>query len=637
MEIFPVWEDLFFEYQGDVLEYRITIKDGDEIFHGRAVKSPKDRVIRIRLNDCCESFLNSILGEEAFREAESIDRAFPLDAYREFALDIIEGDIWETAYEWAFTNDYSYDYKEPQGSYSEPINGHCATGQLLPYSHLVTGDTESVCYEGCGGVFFTITSGVSQDFPWVGGQWRVWFSTNLSAVWISIDGSGRMYNRWSPAVHQLGVNGTYFSQSHVMQFYSAQNGGILLGEAFASVQAGKETSPTGDETITITEYPSAVPGSGGDEWFMWEGSIRADLVETLSSSSTQGGTYDVVYSGDIDFGAVGRDYLFPANDSMDPVWYRYKIHYKNLPDVSDTVEFMQYPSVASEYLTIMPKSTITLAFLRSQGNRVDAATLPHLQYSIDSGATWNTLPTFQTGDTVAGVQFYRNDVIWLRGDVNGGNWWGHYEAPSTPSVRYILSTTGTFDVKGNILSVIYGSNFVSHTGEVADTRGFAYFFSETGVVSAKDLILPPPSGDTYTYFFQDCTSLTEAPELHSAVASNCYYGMFAGCTALEMAPELPATTLAYGCYGWMFYNTGIYDAPTLPATTLEVSCYEKMFRGCSNLGLVMCFATDISALSCTDNWLSNVPASGTFVKAAGTTWPTGDSGIPSGWTVVDAD
>ena len=47
-------------------------------------------------------------------------------------------------------------------------------------------------------------------------------------------------------------------------------------------------------------------------------------------------------------------------------------------------------------------------------------------------------------------------------------------------------------------------------------------------------------------------------------------------------------------------------------------------------------ATDISASSCLANWVSGVASTGTFTKATSmTSLPTGVSGIPSGWTVVD--
>jgi hypothetical protein len=57
---------------------------------------------------------------------------------------------------------------------------------------------------------------------------------------------------------------------------------------------------------------------------------------------------------------------------------------------------------------------------------------------------------------------------------------------------------------------------------------------------------------------------------------------------------------------------------------------------CYNLQYIKCLATDISAGYCTYNWVQNVPSSGgVFVKKSGTSWTTGDSGIPSGWTVIE--
>ncbi|MBR5671302.1 MAG: hypothetical protein IKX11_05535, partial [Bacteroidales bacterium] len=84
--------------------------------------------------------------------------------------------------------------------------------------------------------------------------------------------------------------------------------------------------------------------------------------------------------------------------------------------------------------------------------------------------------------------------------------------------------------------------------------------------------------------------------------------------------------------------THITQAPELDATTLASSCYSFMFAGCSSLNYVRCLATDISADNCVDNWLGSVFASGVFIKASEMTdWSSGESGIPAGWTVLNAD
>ena len=100
---------------------------------------------------------------------------------------------------------------------------------------------------------------------------------------------------------------------------------------------------------------------------------------------------------------------------------------------------------------------------------------------------------------------------------------------------------------------------------------------------------------------------------------------------------LPATTLAEGCYRFMFYRcTSLTTAPALPATKLTTYCYWGMFIGCTSLSSITMLATDISASICLEEWVSGVATTGTFTKAASmTSLPSGVSGIPTGWTVVD--
>ena len=97
---------------------------------------------------------------------------------------------------------------------------------------------------------------------------------------------------------------------------------------------------------------------------------------------------------------------------------------------------------------------------------------------------------------------------------------------------------------------------------------------------------------------------------------------------------LPATTLTNKCYEQMFFRcTNLTEAPVLPATTLKNYCYKNMFAGCTNLNSVTCYANS-SALGATDDWLYDVAATGTFVKANEMeSWSTGKNGIPSDWTV----
>lgn len=115
-------------------------------------------------------------------------------------------------------------------------------------------------------------------------------------------------------------------------------------------------------------------------------------------------------------------------------------------------------------------------------------------------------------------------------------------------------------------------------------------------------------------------------------------------TIIEVSPSfLPATTLSKSCYHALFWGcTNLVNAPALPATTLAENCYGFLFYGCTKLNYIKMLATDISARSCLSSWVQGVASSGTFVKnPAMTTLPTATefnnyTGIPSGWTVVNA-
>ena len=155
---------------------------------------------------------------------------------------------------------------------------------------------------------------------------------------------------------------------------------------------------------------------------------------------------------------------------------------------------------------------------------------------------------------------------------------------------------------------------------------------------SKAPALPATTLTDYCYYsmFRACTSLTTAPALPATtLAGYCYYNMFIGCSSLTSAPALPATTLAVYCYYAMFRNcTSLTSAPELPATTLTGYCYYSMFAGCTSLMYIKTLATDISAINSHYLFTSGVNTTGgTFIKNYNTQWPTGNSGIPSGWNV----
>ena len=202
----------------------------------------------------------------------------------------------------------------------------------------------------------------------------------------------------------------------------------------------------------------------------------------------------------------------------------------------------------------------------------------------------------------------------------------------------------------------------------------------TGLTAAPELPATTLAENCYVNMFNGCKSLTVTPELPATtLATNCYGSMFSNtnvlpdCTNIDFSSQsvvtsgglkglfigtnitdaqldsilkehginnysLPVTTLTSYCYYSMFSGcTSLMTAPELPATTLATQCYREMFYGCTSLSSIKCLATDISASSCTSNWVKNVAANGTFTKAASMNdWTEGANGIPSGWSVQDA-
>ena len=273
-----------------------------------------------------------------------------------------------------------------------------------------------------------------------------------------------------------------------------------------------------------------------------------------------------------------------------------------------------------------------------------------LSYSLDNGTSWNTLSA-STNITVS-----NGNKVMFKG-----------EYTNTTAFIGQFKMTSKFNISGNIMSLLFGDKFIGETDLTRYNSAFDHLFEGTAVVDASKLVLPATKLSTYCYgrmfynctsltttpelpatelttncynsMFYKCTSLTAAPELPATeLAQYCYSGMFLGCSSLTAAPELPATTLADSCYSNMFEGcSSLTTAPELPAATLATRCYDSMFYGCSKLNYIKALFTTTPDSSYTEDWVSGVSSTGTFVKNAAATWDVrGTSGIPEGWTVETA-
>lgn len=268
-------------------------------------------------------------------------------------------------------------------------------------------------------------------------------------------------------------------------------------------------------------------------------------------------------------------------------------------------------SYADKYLTI---ELIKTDYLYYQISTAMTASDYLIDYRINGGE-WTTISIDYTGSSynygvIGGKALQPGTKVELRGvrtTYYGGN--GNYCSIDG------RSNEGTFNVYGNINSLIVGDDF--NNPEVTPQYGtftFYNLFYSTPIVDASNLVLPAMK-----------------------VEQNGYRRMFYYCTNLTKAPKLPATDVRENGYMEMFYNcTSLTTAPDLPAQTSYSQMYKQMFGYCTSLNSIRCLLAERNASNCTYNWVIGVPTTtdGKFTAKTGSSWTRGNSGIPINWTIL---
>ena len=308
---------------------------------------------------------------------------------------------------------------------------------------------------------------------------------------------------------------------------------------------------------------------------------------------------------------IFTQYVSPITITADTYVEAYSVRdIETSTTVSATCVYNPDHDYSQDYLTfrILSSGAVPWNLVTDQTPTAQARAI---QYSLNDGP-WVSI----TADSTTKIQVAAGDVVRFKGTNNkycdGNN--KSYNGFDANNV----SNAATFNVEGNVMSLIYGDNFADNS-EIPNGSTFTFnsLFRRSNVVSAENLVLPA-----------------------SAMTESCYRGLFSKCTTITTAPQLPAMVLADSCYKYMFEDcTSIETAPDLPAPVLVVSCYEAMFTGCTSLNYIKCMATSgFNASKCKSNWVTKVAASGTFVKDSSVstgTWGSGANGIPTGWLVYD--
>lgn len=315
-----------------------------------------------------------------------------------------------------------------------------------------------------------------------------------------------------------------------------------------------------------------------------------------------------------------------------------------------------------------------ITFYQSTCAVTDEMPVLEIEISTDGGNTWmpkQAVKYNSNGHNIAiSVTIDAGEKVLVRGNNSAYGYYSESEDTIVSNCSFFVGSQCY--VYGNIMSLIDKNNFPTHKG--LSNYAFPYLFCDyNGSLDAswflshpdKKFLLPALDlGDwCYAYLFSGCTSLTTAPKLPATTLMDyCYYSMFSGCTSLTIAPKLPATTLSSACYSSMFEGcTSLIIAPELPATTLANNCYDSMFRectsltsapklpaitlathcygymfiGCTSLNYIEALFVTVPSTLYTNYWVAGVASTGTFVKNANAQWDeTGDTGVPTGWTVV---
>ena len=382
--------------------------------------------------------------------------------------------------------------------------------------------------------------------------------------------------------------------------------------------------PTGDTIYGIRVDTNAVSPTGGESMDFSDG--RSILYSATSHKwqylDTNLSTHDLTIDQD---GYISMKFSNGATITFSSVNTNYSAPYYFPFDCELNYQAPSFDYTKYLRFDIVSGGTINWVAKGSQPRTIS--------YSLDGGNSWSSI-TSSTAGTSFNVSA-GDKVLWKGTNTNLATNANNYSSFS--------GSTAAFNIKGNIMSLIYGDDFEGEVNLSGKNCCFVkLFYNTTNLINAENLILPATtlSVSCYLGMFNGCTSLTTAPELPATtLAISCYNNMFYGCTSLTTAPVLPATTLASSCYKEMFYGcTSLTTAPALPATTLVTYCYQNMFYDCTSLNSITCLATDISASYCTSDWVALVAASGTFTKAANMCdWTTGYNGIPNNWTVTPDD
>ena len=624
MDIFPIWQSTYYVSSADSVKYRIK-KAGQEICTATAVRLPDEDDIRIGLNKPCQNYVDSIIDMDATGDT-------PSNAYAEFSLEIYNAsnNSWFEAYQFAFVNDWSYGAHDVEGSYSEPINGHAAPGQLITYSVVCTGVTaETICYEeydfnayltvSPSTLYFDQTGGTATITIFANADWTITDYNNLVTLSQYSGHSGT-----TTVTVSCGVNRIIREFTDTLRIRVYKRGTVATEYVHITQEAATPY-------VTIISGDNALFDNSGSTWTVrYDTNIprlyyeMSDGTNTITGYTSGGrisfelpavtGTTDYTLS----FYDEPNGTLYATAEAEQTIFYFNFITADNVAVAKETTAYTvtwdtNYPQVTYVFgndRVTTSDTGVTLTFPANTGesqitytiyvyndrNKL-IGTLKWRQLSIFSAQYLTLVTTGFTGTQTLTLKYkscttsYASTIYY---STDNGTTWEEMRSPAggygidQTVTKYIsvsngdkvflkksnsyggtltaTTSSGYCDLEGNYMSVVYGDNFEANTELTGVTYANMVDFRGS-IKNAKNMVLPA-----------------------SVLEDRMCESMFEDCSMLETAPVLPATQVCNYTYFAMFKNcSSLREAPELPATVLHEEghegtyCYGEMFYGCVSL------------------------------------------------------
>lgn len=198
-----------------------------------------------------------------------------------------------------------------------------------------------------------------------------------------------------------------------------------------------------------------------------------------------------------------------------------------------------------------------------------------VSYSVNDGIWVDTTHIYNSStNTITTPSLNVGDKVIWKCVSSDGSFGNAYQKTA------LFSSTGTCNIYGNILSLIYGDNFIGKDSIADGFQTFRQIF-QTGLkcVSSENLIIPISVIKQYV-----CTSMFQN-------------------------------------------NTVVQKGPVFISEDIQANALYTCFDGCTSLSSMTILADSVN--SSQSNWVRNVPSGGVLNKKKGTTWNL----LPTGWTI----